>query len=154
MSIRVESVLKGAAGKAESADMADKQTVLPCEQSGIKALVAVARHMGLDWSLPRLIHEHGRDCEPDAAELVRIAQAEGLKASVHRTDWSRLERFQKLAPFLVRLNNGGYFVVLKTGAAAQTSDGDEQIILFNPLVPQANLFAIAREEFVSHWSGE
>src|SRR5213592_4785825 len=96
-----------------------------CAQSGLKALSAIARHMGLDWSLVRLLHVHGKDREPDAAELVRIAQAEGLKASVRRVDWARLERFQKLAPFLVRLNNGGYFVVLKTGAAAKAPDGGE-----------------------------
>jgi len=125
-----------------------------CEQSGLKALSAVARHMGLDWSLVRLLHVHGKDREPDAGELMRIAQAEGLKASVRRVDWSRLERFQKLAPFLVRLDNGGYFVVLKTGAAAKAPDGGEQIVLFNPLVPEANLFAVAREEFLGHWTGD
>src|SRR6185295_18767841 len=125
-----------------------------CEQSGLKALSAVARHMGLDWSLVRLLHVHGKDREPDAGELMRIAQAEGLKASVRRVDWSRLERFQKLAPFLVRLDNGGYFVVLKTGAAAKAPDGGEQIVLFNPLVPEANLFAVPREEFLGHWTGD
>src|SRR5215831_13905968 len=89
-----------------------------CAQSGIRALSAVARYMGLDWSLVRLLHVHGKDREPDAGEMVRIAQAEGLKASTQRVDWSRLERFQKLTPFLVRLNSGGYFVVLKAGDAA------------------------------------
>ena len=125
-----------------------------CEQGGLKALAAIARHVGLDWSLVRLLHVHGKDREPDAAELVRIAQAEGLKASARRIDWTRLERFQKLAPFLVRLNTGGYFVVLKTGAAAKAPDGSEQIVLFNPLVPEANQFAVPREEFLSHWTGE
>ncbi len=130
------------------------QAAPACEQSGLKALSAVARHMGLDWSLVRLLHVHGKDREPDAGELVRIAQAEGLKASVRRIDWTRLERFQKLAPFLVRLNNGGYFVVLKTGAAAKAPDGGEQVVLFNPLVPEANLFAVPREEFLGHWTGD
>ena len=125
-----------------------------CEQTGIKALGAVARHMGLDWSVLRQVHVYGKEREPDATELVRIAQSEGLKASVHRTDWSRLGRFQKLAPFLVRLNNGNYFVVIKAGATAETAEGGEQIILFNPRMPEAGLFAISRAEFVSHWTGE
>ncbi|HET7086184.1 MAG TPA: peptidase domain-containing ABC transporter [Rhizomicrobium sp.] len=124
-----------------------------CEQSGLKALSAVARHMGLDWSLVRLLQIHGKDREPDAAQLVRIAQAEGLKASTRRVDWDRLERFQKLTPFLVRLDGGGYFVVLKAGEAAK-KDGGEQIVLFNPLVPEANLFAVPRAEFLEHWTGE
>jgi len=123
-----------------------------CAQSGLKALCVIARHMGLDWSLVRLLHVHGKDREPDAGELVRIAQAEGLKASTRRIDWSRLDRFQKLAPFLVRLDSGGYFVVLKAGEAAP--DGGEQIVLFNPLVPEAKLFPVARAEFLSHWTGE
>src|SRR5882757_3501442 len=135
MSVSMEDAL------GDGADKLSTNQGPPCQHSGLKALSAMARHTGLDWSLLRLIHVHGKDREPDAAELVRIAQAEGLKAKVHRTDWSRLERFQKLAPFLVRLNNGGYFVVLKAGTAAQGSDGSEQILLFNPLMPEANLFS-------------
>jgi len=147
-------MLSGTAGQAKSDGMTNGGPAGVCNHSGLKALSAVARHAGLDWSLLRLIHVHGKDREPDAAELVRIAQAEGMKAKVHRTDWSRLERFQKLAPFLVRLNSGGYFVVLKAGTAAQGPADGEQILLFNPLVPEANLFPISREEFLSHWSGE
>lgn len=152
MTEQAESTPQGAAGPAKADGTADDAPA--CQHSGLKALSAVARHIGLDWSLPRLIHVHGKDREPDAAELVRIAQVEGLKAKVHRTDWSQLERFQKLAPFLVRLNNGGYFVVLKAGVAAQGPGGGEQILLFNPLVPEANLFPVSREEFLGHWSGE
>src|SRR6184192_3152188 len=150
MSAGIDSVLT-----AETvSDGPDGRSASACDQSGLKALHAVARHWGLDISLVRLLHVHGKDREPDAAELVRIAQAEGLKASVRRVDWARLERFQKLAPFLVRLNNGGYFVVLKTGAAAKAPDGGEQVVLFNPLVPEANLFAVPREEFLGHWTGD
>ena len=135
-----------------SAELADGQA--SCDQSGLKALAAVARHMGLDWSLVRLLHVHGKDREPKADELVRIAQAEGLKASVRSIDWSRLERFQRLTPFLVRLDSGGYFVVLNTGQAAQGPDAGQQIVLFNPLVPEANLFPVSREDFLTHWTGE
>jgi ATP-binding cassette subfamily B protein len=124
------------------------------DQSGLKALLVVARHWGLDLSLVRLLHIHGKGREPEAGELVRIAESEGLKASLRHADWTGLQRFEKLAPFLVRLNSGGYFVVLKVGSAADGPDGPEQIVLFNPRVPEANLFAVSREEFVSHWSGE
>src|SRR5258706_1290327 len=154
MSAGIESALENAADIAASGDGADSQSASRCDQSGLKALHAVARHWGLDISLVRLLHVHGKDREPDAAELVRIAEAEGLKASVRTIDWSKLERFQKLAPFLVRLNGGGYFVVLKTGAVAQGPDGAEQIVLFNPRVPEANLFPVTREDFLRYWSGE
>jgi ATP-binding cassette subfamily B protein len=138
----------------ELAANADIESASNCDQSGLKALHAVARHWGLDLSLERLFHVHGKDREPDAAQLVRIAQAEGLKASNRRTDWSRLARLQKLTPFLVRLNSGAYFVVLKVGAAATGPDGTQQIVLFNPRVPEANLFPVSRDEFLGHWSGE
>jgi subfamily B ATP-binding cassette protein HlyB/CyaB len=139
-------------GEAGKADAAPASVGAVCEQTGLKALAAVARHMGLDWNLPRLLHIHGQDREPDAAALARIAQAEGLKATVHRADWTRLARFQKLTPFLARLDSGAYFIVLKLGVAQD--DGGEQITLFNPRVPEANLFAVSREKFLAHWSGE
>jgi ATP-binding cassette, subfamily B, bacterial HlyB/CyaB len=126
-----------------------------CEHSGLKALCAIARHMELDWSLPRLLHVYGRESEPSAIELVKIAQTEGLKAALHHADWNRLARFHKLAPFLVRLNNGTYFVVVKS-AMARSEKGHEQpvLMLFNPREPQAALFPVLREEFTAHWSGE
>ena len=120
----------------------------------MRALAAVARHWQLDWSLERLFHLYGKEQEPDARELVRIARTEGLKANVQRTDWAHLARLEKLTPFLVRLANGAWFVVVKAGAAAKSPDGAEQVVLFNPRMPQANLFAISRADFTEHWSGE
>src|SRR5438128_1492376 len=137
----------------ESAEDAAPAGAASCEQTGIKALSAVARHLGLDWSIPRLIHVYGKEREPDAAELVRIARSEGLKAKAHQTDWTGLDRFRKLAPFLVRLKDGGYFIV--PGAAPTQDAGDrQQILLFNPRVPESGLFPISREDFLAHWSGE
>ena len=143
-------------GNAADEPVSGRDSASPsqCEQSGLKALHAVGRHWGLDLSLARLFHLYGKEREPDAAALVRIAEAEGLKASNRRIDWARLARFQNLTPFLVRLNNGAYFVVLKTGVAAAGPGGAEQIVLFNPRAPEANLFPIPRDEFLSHWDGE
>jgi ATP-binding cassette subfamily B protein len=122
--------------------------------SGLRALVAVARHMGMDWSLTRLQHLYAKDREPDAQELVRVARAEGMKADRHKANWKELSRSQKLAPFLVRLNTGAWFVAVKVGDAARKEGEPEQVVLFNPLVPEANLFAIPKDKFLSFWSGE
>ena len=55
----------------------------------------------------------------------------------------------------MRLDTGGYFVVLKVGAAAQSPGSSaEQIVLFNPKMPEANLFPVGRENFLAHWTGE
>ena len=130
-----------ASAKAEDAERHD---------SGIRALAAVVRHYQMDWSLQRLVHNYAKEREPNAKELVRIARAEGLKASTHRTSWKHLGKLQKLTPFLVRLNSGGYFVVLKAGEIA----GDNKVILFNPKMPEANLFEVDKEKFLAHWTGE
>jgi subfamily B ATP-binding cassette protein HlyB/CyaB len=124
--------------------------------SGLRALAAVARHHQLDWSLQRLTHLYAKDREPGAQELARIARTEGLKASVQRVDWNQLSRLQRLAPFLVRLENGAWFVVLNVGTEnpADAEAADEQIMLFNPKVPEANLFPVTREKFLAHWTGE
>ncbi|MBV9549557.1 MAG: peptidase domain-containing ABC transporter [Alphaproteobacteria bacterium] len=124
------------------------------QQSGLRALASVARHMGLDWSLTRLMHLHARDHEPDGKQLVRIARAEGMKAALHRANWKELARSQKLAPFLVRLNTGAWFVAVKVGDAARQEGEPEQVMLFNPLVPEANLFAVPKDKFLSYWSGD
>jgi ATP-binding cassette subfamily B protein len=122
--------------------------------SGLKALASVARHMGLDWSLTRLLHLYGKDKELDSRALVRIAKAEGMKAALHKSNWKEVSSSQKLTPFLVRLKTGAWFVVVKVGDAARKEGEPEQIILFNPLVPEANLFAIPKEKFLAHWDGE
>ena len=118
-----------------------------CEQTGLKALVVIARNMGLDWSLPRLLHLYGRDAEPDAEQLMRAARTEGMSVAVHQVDWPRLARFAKLAPFLARLRSGAYVIV------QQLAPGDK-LVIFNPRAPQARLFPIAREDFLAHWTGE
>lgn len=136
-------------GEAATADIH-----APPIQSGLRALVSVARHLGLDWSLTRLSHLHAGAHEPDGRELVRIARAEGLKAALHKANWKELSGSQKLAPFLVRLNTGAWFVAVKVGEAARKQGEPEQILLFNPLVPEANLFAVEKEKFLSYWNGE
>ena len=130
-----------------------------CAQTGLKGLAAIARHTGLDWSLARLLHVYGQDSEPDAERLAQTARAEGLNAAVHKVNWTRLQRFRKLVPLLSRLSNGAYVIVLQIGAPqspqnpAGAEDG-EQVLIFNPRLPDSNVFAIPRDTFLQHWTGE
>src|SRR5262249_33274677 len=101
-------------------------------QTGMKALVAVARHHGLDWSLQRLLHVYGAEGEPDAKRLSSIARDEGMKSATHCTDWSGLARFRSAAPFLARLSNGAYVVVPQTPAVAPAGTpaaGQESVVV-------------------------
>lgn len=123
-----------------------------CAQTGFKALIVVARNMGLDWNLPRLLHLYGGEAEPDAEQLARAARAEGMTAAIHRIDWARLSKFEKLVPFLARLDNGAYVIVQQL--SGRTDAAEEKLAIFNPRVPEARLFSISRDEFLEHWSGE
>jgi ATP-binding cassette subfamily B protein len=123
----------------------------------MKGLAAIARHHGLDWSLQRLLHVYGSQSEPEAGRLAQIAREEGMKSAVHRTEWRELSRFRSATPFMARLSNGAYVVVLQAPAAAKrrgAATADEAIIVFNPRVPEANLFPLSRSEFEAHWTGE
>jgi ATP-binding cassette subfamily B protein len=136
-----------------AADQSHAEEASGNQQTGIKALVAVARHAGLDWSLQRLLHVYGAGAEPDAAGLAKIAREEGLKSALHRTIWTKLSRFRSATPFLARLTNGAYVVVLQTPARPKP-DASEAIVVFNPRVPEANLFPLSRADFERHWTGE
>jgi ATP-binding cassette subfamily B protein len=124
-------------------------------QTGLYALVAVARHLGLDWSLTRILHLYGGESEPMPERLAVIARSEGLKSSYHKIDWARLDRFQAVTPFLVRLTNNAYVVVLKVNVKVASSRTEiESLSIFNPRFPDAIPTDIPKEEFTAHWAGE
>lgn len=122
-------------------------------QTGLKALIAVARQFDLDWSLARLIHIYGGETEPDARRLEEIARNEGLSSTVCRTNWGELEIFAASMPVIARLGNGAYVVVLTPPARAEGSN-EETITIFNPRVPDLGTFALPCGEFETHWTGE
>ncbi|HEX4270908.1 MAG TPA: peptidase domain-containing ABC transporter [Rhizomicrobium sp.] len=133
---------------------ADAPAVAGCEQTGIKALVVIARNMGLDWSLPRLLHLYARSSEPDAEQLVRAAQTEGMIAALHQIDWPRLGRFRRLGPVVGRLRNGAYIVIQQLPPDEKIAPDGAELTIFNPRAPEARLFAISRDDFLAHWTGE
>jgi ATP-binding cassette, subfamily B, bacterial HlyB/CyaB len=129
----------------------------PCDQTALKALIAVARHLGLDWSLPRLLHIYGQVREPSCEQLARAARTEGLKAHAHQVDWDRLQSFRKLTPFLARRDDGGYVVILQTGVEpppGAIAEAGPHVVMFDPGAPKANLRPTPREDFLRHWTGE
>ena len=144
---------------AEVPAIQGEQSAAPL-QTGLKALIAVAGRMGLDWSLPRLLHIHAAQGEPDLAKLASIATAEGLQAKGQMVGWDELRPLTKITPFLARLKNGCYVVVMHTPATfvRKTRDGEEtseeSVLLFNPRAPQAGFFPVERTAFESHWTGE
>src|SRR5262245_22328820 len=99
-----------------SAAIAPTEDAGRSHQTGLKALVTVAARMGRDWSLPRLLHIHGGQGEPDLAKLAGIATIEGLQAKGQTLAWTDLSALAKVTPFLARLTNGCYVVIAHTPA--------------------------------------
>jgi ATP-binding cassette subfamily B protein len=128
--------------------------------TGLRALIAVAARLGLDWSLQRLLHLYGADTEPGAERLSTIAREEGLQCAVHNTAWADLHRLSKMTPFLAHLTTGGYVVVAHTPAtfvrknAGEEETAPESVLIWNPRVPEVGLFPVQQAKFESYWTGE
>ncbi|HSS15192.1 MAG TPA: cysteine peptidase family C39 domain-containing protein, partial [Rhizomicrobium sp.] len=122
-------------------------------QTGLKALAAVARHLSVDISLEKLLRLHPYDQEPDVDALANIATGEGLKAKSVTMSWDRLSRFDQLLPFLARLSNGCYVVLVKL-ATAPGPRADAGVAIFNPRTSEAGVFRISQQQFREHWNGE
>src|SRR5438132_1218295 len=83
-------------------------------------LVIAARHRGLHLSVPQLIHDHMLGPgEPSSAQLLRIAQACGLRASATRLGWRDLPKLIKVLPAIVMLRNGSAMVLQRVDARGQ-----------------------------------
>ena len=135
----------------------DTKLAAGCPQTGLRALVAIARHLGMDWSLQRMLHNHGTAQEPNPTQLARIARAEGLNAASHKLTWDRLQGFAKLIPFLARIDSDCWVVIARTGVrppAGAMEEDDFHVVMFDPRKPQSNLFPMPRKEFMRRWTGE
>jgi len=153
----MEAPRSGPRPNPQSDPEAGKDLSQACPQTGLRALVAVARHLGMDWSLPRILQNHGTDAEPKPEQLARIARAEGLDAAVHKLNWDRLQKFAKLIPFLARIDKDCWVVIARTGVRpppGAVEEDDFHVVMFDPRKPQANLFPMPRKEFLKRWTGE
>ena len=79
------------------------------------SLVIVARHRGVHLSTAQLVRDHQLTAgDASLAELLRIAQASGLRASATRLRWSDLFNMGRALPAIVVLRNGAAMVLLRT----------------------------------------
>lgn len=144
-----ETLIAGVSGE----NLQDRSGHPGGHQTGLKALAAVARHLSVDVSLEKLLRLHPYDQEPDADALASIATGEGLKAKSVTMNWDRLSRFDQLLPFLARLSNGCYVVLVKL-ATAPGPQADAGVAIFNPRTSEAGVFRISQQQFRAHWNGE
>src|SRR5258708_22919034 len=77
------------------------------------SLVIVARHHGVQLSVPQLIHDHLLEPgQPSVAQLLSIADASGLRATTVRLTWAEILRLGQGLPPLLTVP-GGHAVGLR-----------------------------------------
>jgi len=92
--------------------------VRPSGTSLLGSLVIAARHHGIHLSTPQLIRDHLLDAGmPSLDQLLNIAQASGLKASITHLGWADLPNLVKALPAIVLLRNGSAMVLRRIDTA-------------------------------------
>jgi ATP-binding cassette subfamily B protein len=119
--------------------------------SGLGCLVIVARHHGLNLSVPQLIHDNvlpHREVSVD--EIIKCGQSAQLKATRVHLDWGGLAHLKKTLPAIVMLKNGSSMVLLRLEGEKDTV----RAVLQDPNADEDALLIIDRVRFEDVWSGE
>ena len=115
----------------------------------------VAREHKIELTLDRLRHEYNLGVEEIPKDtFLRMGKDQGLRGRLLRIDWSGLLHLNKAYPAIALLRNGRHMVVV--GAIGSDTPGQEpKIACYDPLGGSGGgHLRIAREEFVSLWTGE
>ena len=121
------------------------------DRSVLECLVIVARHRGVHLSVPQLIHDHTlTEQQISTAQLLKCAQAAGLKAKVAQLNWDGLSHLKKALPSIVMLKNGASMVLLQLEGGSD----DAQVVLQDPLAAEDALLVVDRVRFEAVWSGD
>ena len=90
------------------------QTPPAPEPSGLACLVIVARRHGVHLSVSQLIHDHILSAASiSSSDILRCANAQGLKAKSINLNWKGLRELAKVLPAIVTLKNGNSLVLLR-----------------------------------------
>jgi ATP-binding cassette subfamily B protein len=115
------------------------------------SLVIVARHHGVQLSVPQLVHDHLLEPgQPSAAQLLGIAEACGLRATSLQLSWHRLLRLDRALPAIVLLRNGQAMVL------REVSEGPEhpRVTLQDPSAHEDAPLVLDEARFAAAWTGE
>lgn len=126
----------------DTGSAADTQA-LPCRHTAVQCLVAVARHHLLELDGDQIVHGHDLRTEPTPERLVAIARENGLVARASRLSWDRMIALGAVFPVIAPLRNGNAVILTGTTGA----EADAQVLVLDPLAPEAGLLAIDRARF-------
>src|SRR5262249_36014626 len=108
---------------------------------GLEALVTMLHFQGVPAEAEQIGHRLGT-AKIGVPEILRCAKDLGIKAKIHRTEWSRLAKTP--LPAIAILRDGRLIVV--AGAS------DETILVQSPETRRPML--MTRAEFLAAWDGE
>jgi hypothetical protein len=121
------------------------------EPTGLGCLVIVARHHGLHLTVSELIHDNMlTGPEVSVAELIKSASGAGLKAKAIHLTWYELNQLKELLPTIVRLEHGGFMVLLRLEGIGDAV----RLVLQDPDAGDGALLLIDQEWFERLWTGE
>jgi ATP-binding cassette, subfamily B, bacterial HlyB/CyaB len=108
--------------------------------SGLEALVTLLHFQGVAADREQIRHRLGTN-KIGASEILRCAEAFGLKARACRTKWSRLAKMP--LPAIASLRDGRFMVVAKVS--------DDEVLVQAPQDSRPSL--MARDELLAIWDG-
>jgi ATP-binding cassette, subfamily B, bacterial HlyB/CyaB len=115
------------------------------------SLVIVARHHGIQLSVPQLVHDHLLEPgQPAVPQLLNIAVASGLRASSVQLPWRQLLQLRKALPAIVLLRNG-HAMVLR-----EVHEGPEipRVVVQDPNAHENAPLVLDEARFTAAWTGE
>lgn len=99
--------------------------------------------------MTRLVHDYALNAEPDDNQLARIAQDIGLKSRIKTLSWDDLYKVGEAFPVLCKLENGNWVTLV----GIKEEDGEEQVLIIDPLASEAEIMTVSREKFEAAWAG-
>ncbi|GEO81523.1 peptidase domain-containing ABC transporter [Pararhodospirillum oryzae] len=134
---------------ADAADRTGETAGIVDPHSALKCLVLVARHRGIEMSVPRLLHDYAiGNTTPNDTLLLRIARSMGLRARYGRIGWKNLKDMGEALPLIARLKNGNWVVL--AGFRAE----DSKVAVWDPLADVPEMMFLDEATFGPAWAGE
>jgi ATP-binding cassette, subfamily B, bacterial HlyB/CyaB len=126
-------------------------------QSGGSSLlgsfVIAARQRGVHLSVAQLIRDHQLPSgEISTAQLLRIAEASGLRAKATRLRWAGLVKLGTALPAIVLLRNGSAMVLMRIHV--ETQGRPPIVVLQDPNAPQHAPLMLDEARFTAAWDGD
>ncbi len=117
--------------------------------AGLRALIIVARHQGVELSLDGLIHHYALEEEPGPQALAAIARDQGFRAKARVLAFDDLKKAGAAFPMLARLRDGKTVIL----AGLRQEGGRELLDYLDPARLPLRRQSWTREEAQKAWGG-